>query len=320
MNKKEEYKLLLEKYRRQLFKLRKAEREGSDSAEIISIDNERNAIHNKLRKIAPDIGLTSQDITLDILVSDKDLSGYGLPEFKVLRTNTAMDRDFYVSVDKGESTAHWAKGRVPDNMAAFIPFGQLEDWHLFDREGYNSHEPDELERCRRLAKLIELSKEYASAIKIVSPRSFHVCTTLYGVGLPIDKIDEILLLIKEFRSEVSISKEFFNEQQICRDFIEIIQTDVDYIINRKPDETESRFYLVDRLADHINNHSIKNLTKETVEKINKLLEDSRERARIADEREKIERDMSKEMDRLDHIDIEFPKESNMPMTGRGKKK
>lgn len=313
---REEYEGLIAQYRRKLFELRKAEKKGEASSILLFIDKERDDIHKKLRKIASEIGLSSQDITLDILVSEKDLSEHGLPEFKTVRTDMAMDVITRIMVDGDKKISSPRSEKIPKNIAAFIPFGQQEAWHLFDYEEYISRQPDELERRRRVDRVVKLSEGYAHAVEIVSNHSYHNATILFGVGFPAEKLEKTLGLLYENRAEVSIDKEFFDKEQINRDFLSMIKEDLDFIIDRKPDDSETRTYLVDRLGYRLIECSRLDLDSKTLDALKRLLEGARERAEIADERERIGNEVDSEMIGWDKAEKNFPKEINLPTKGR----
>jgi len=164
MDSQKEYDDLISQYQSKMQELRVAEKRRRDQNVILFLDKERNAIHNKLRKLGLSIGKSSQDIMLDILASEGDLSEYQLPEFKVLRTAYAMDKiDLIFVVDENGNEKDTVSSQallyrdLPKHLESFIPFGEQENWHLFDCEGYTFHFPDEEERKNRMNRLIDMA-------------------------------------------------------------------------------------------------------------------------------------------------------------------
>lgn len=305
-NSLDEYQDLVGQYRERLSELRKAEKNGESNDLILFMDKERNEIHNKLRSIAPQIGKTSQDITLDILKSDDNLTEYGLPEFKTMRTSEAFqDPATLVRVDNKA----WPKSQDNKEFEVFIPFGEQEAWRLFDSEDFIFRQPDETERRRRIQKLQDMSHGDVHLVEIRSDRTFHQATILYGAGFSVEKLNKILSLMHEHHAEISIDRKNFNGDQIREDFVATATKDLEYILQRKLDETETRLYLVNRLNDAwLADFKLDNKTEQ---KLRGLVMDAQERAEIADKRDEIAKETLQTEAEWNKAESAFPKTSEI---------
>ncbi|PIR76807.1 MAG: hypothetical protein COU32_00140 [Candidatus Magasanikbacteria bacterium CG10_big_fil_rev_8_21_14_0_10_42_10] len=317
MDSQEEYDDLISQYQIKLQELRVAERRRRDQSIILFLDKERNAIHNKLRKLGLSIGKSSQDIMLDILASEGDLSEYQLPEFKVLRTARAMNKIdlIFVMDDKGgpkETITYQALSHyeLPKHLESFIPFGEQENWHLFDNQGYTFHSPDEEERKTRMHRLIDMSSGSLQEVEIISYDSFHNATTLFGVACSADDLEKIFSIIREHRTEISISRDFFDNEKIKEDFLRILEKDLNYILERDLDEHETYGYLVKRLKEYVI-HNVP-MDAKMAEKVNDLFESYIEKAVYIDRKKEVDIETSAEMDLIDETERKYPKESQLP--------
>ena len=99
------------------------------------------------------------------------------------------------------------------DVTAFIPFYQVESWHLFDYQGYYFHYPDEQERKKRLNTLISLSGGLAKEVRISSSSSFHNGIEIFGVACSSEDLERLFAIMREHRSEVSIDKIFFDKEK-----------------------------------------------------------------------------------------------------------
>lgn len=317
----ETYNRLIGDYRRKLREVRDAEKGGENRSWIEFLDKERDDIHNELRRLGVEIGKSSQDITLDILQSEKDLAQYKLPEFKILRTSKAMDKITWVSVIDGEGGSRQiftSADEYPEKISAFIPFGEQESWHLFDSENYSSRQPDEKERRRRIAKVISLMKGRVRAVEIYSGETFHRGTTLFGVACSSNDVEPLLTVMRNHRSEISIDKKFFDAQRIDEDVRDMAKEDLENILQREPDEYESRSYLIERLGKHLVDNM--GLAGNVREDIRRLVADAKERAVCMEEA--IESDLAGEaaVQELDAAERQYPKETVMPKTASFKRR
>ncbi len=93
-----EYKNLMGDYQRLYREIIKLERkhplERRDEAvqwEILEIDKERNQIHQKLNRIAEQVGRTKEDVIVDMVRWQKSLKEFGLPEFSVLDSGDMIE-------------------------------------------------------------------------------------------------------------------------------------------------------------------------------------------------------------------------------------
>ncbi len=307
------YVKLIDDYHRAWSEVRKAEKKGEESGYIKFLDIERNGIHNELRRVGELIGKDSQDITLDILESERNLSEYDLSEFKVFRTEHALSKisNIKITQSSGEVLKMTLSDDLPENVKAFIPFGKQEFWHLFDYEDYAARHPEELERRRRMHRAIALMKGDAQAIEIHSRETFHRGVTLFGVACSPQRLETLLRTIKEHRTEISIDKKFFDPERVRGDMRQMLQEDLDYILNREPDEHETKTYLVKRLGESL--LSNKNFLAEDRKEIEMIIDKARERAERIEEGIQSELDGERAVEGLDIAERLFPKESNKPI-------
>jgi len=305
------YYSLIDHYRSVWNEARKADRNRESGLVMNYLDRERDQIHDKIRQLAPQIGKTEADIALDILESERELSKYQLPEFKVLRTNRVLEKKAEISYkDLNGNKIYIFQKETPKEIAAFIPFGQQEFWHLFDEEGYTLRQPDEKERRRRIARLVELMKGQVFAVEIFSSETFHRATTLFGVACSPDLLEKLFTVMREHRQEISIERRFFNADIVRDDFKEMLQEDINYIMSRKPSQQETKVYLIDRLADFIKNDS--KLPADILAEAQTTLLEARRCAVRQEHEEKMENEGEKSVRDLDEAEKKFPHETNLP--------
>lgn len=308
----DEYNSLISQYREKTSEVRRAERKEEDRTVIFFLDKERDEIHNKLRELGKLIGKTSQDILLDILVSEKKLEEYHLPEFKVLRTINAMDAFDYIAVSKnnGEEVIYQKKDSLPKDFEFFIPFGEQEAYHLFDWEQFLFSPVDTAERKRRRDILIQYTDRKMVPIEIYSSHSYHNGTQLYGLAFSSEDFDQIVRIMKEHQSEISIDRSYFSEAELRDDFREYIEGVVEYILERPLDECETRAYLVETLQRSLPYALGGDV--EYFETVREFLENSYEKAIDLDEKERIQKEISEERREEDRTEYRFPGQVELP--------
>ena len=326
MDLQKEYDDLISQYQTKMRELRVAEKRRRDRSVILFLDRERDVIHNKLRKLGLQIGKDSQDIMLDILASDNDLSEYQLPEFRALRTNKAMEKiDFVFLLDDSGNIQKRFRGNdlyykhiFPADLGVFIPFGEQENWHLFDCEGYTFHFPDEEERKNRMNRLIAMAGGALQSIEIISYTSFHNATTLFGVACSVENLERVFAVMREHRLEVSISKDFFDKEKINENFFKMLEKDLNYILERELDNYETHKNLVIRLKEYIV-WKIP-MDSELAKKVNDFFEDYVEKAKYVDTKERVDKEIAPEMELLERSERDYPKESQLPIRDSMRKK
>jgi hypothetical protein len=307
----QEYSLKIEDYKRKLQEVRRAEKVMEDPGFIKFLDKERDDIHQELRELAPLIGKGPQDIIVDILVSDRDLSTYNLPEFKIMRTAHALDKISTIKVFDTEVSRQDLSDieELPQEINTFIPFGEQDAWHLFDQEGYISRQPTELERRRRAARAVQLSAGKAKMVEVSSWKTFHNAVTLYGIACSAEDFEAVLSSMRNNRQEVSIDKRFFDQKQVRKDWEQILREDFEYILNRIPDQHESRTYLVRRLSDHLKSQG---LAPELSEIINIYTEQALQRAEKIEHEEVMETVGENEVKNIDRAETLYQREMERP--------
>lgn len=306
----DEYNGLIIQYRRKMQELRKAERKHEDFSIILFIDKERNAIHNQLRDLAPKLGKTSSDITIDILESDKDLSEYQIPEFKIVRTKNTFERIQWVCVNEGGKQGSWNK-EMQDKIltTVFIPFGQQEFYHLFDEMGYPLRQAEELEYRRRLEKLIKILPVESFSVDIYSDKTFHQGTLLYGLAFHSEDFDRVLAIMREQRAEISIDKSYFKSEQLEEDALSMAIEDVEYIKKHGPGAQETLPWLLKKLEREWN-HFFK-FPGNSKKVVNDFFDSEIYESEKEYERQKVERESESE---IGATGLDYPKEMAMPKT------
>lgn len=305
----DEYKSLIIQYRRKMQELRKAERKHEDFSILHFIDKERNEIHNKLRELAPKLDKSASDITVDILESDKDLSEYQIPEFKIVRTTNTFDRISWICVNENGKHGPWNREveNTIKSATVFIPFGQQEFYHLFDAMGSPMREADELERRRRLEKLVKILPVESFNVDIYSSETYHRGTLLYGLAFHPHDIDRVLAIMREHKAEISIDHSYFNAEQIEEDVISMAEEDVAYIKIEGPGEQETIPGLLKNLANAWN-YSFK-FPGNTKKIVNDLFDLEIHEAEKEYDRQELEKEIEA---RLGKVSDDFPRESSMP--------
>lgn len=249
---------LITEYKYVWARLRASKRLMRHRADIIALDAERDRIHNELRRIAPEIQKTRQDVDIDILTNEKDLAGHDIPEFKLLKTaNSGLDRAQYCKLEGGDilnpqkNKQTYIKEEDLDKTGVelFIPFGEETSWHLYDGWAFYDREPDNLERRRRALSVVEQNPG-ASFVEICSFETFHRGIKLFGVGFPGQNLDALVTFLTIHRKEISISKEFLDETKIREDFIKMVESEIaDIHANADDyDGPENESYLLDRYS------------------------------------------------------------------------
>ena len=242
---------------------------------------------------------------MDILGSGDNLSEYDLSEFKVLRTSRVFDKmDTVLVVDSKNNKKVIDYRYIEDfnkDVTAFIPFYQVESWHLFDYQGYYFHYPDEQERKKRLNTLISLSGGLAKEVRISSSSSFHNGIEIFGVACSSEDLERLFAIMREHRSEVSIDKIFFDKEKMKEFFLDSLQKDIDYILEREMDEYESRVRLLNNLKDHI--FGFLKIDKFFLnDNLEKIFSEALYKAEYLDEKEKVDKEISKEENKLDDLE------------------
>lgn len=309
----EEYDGLIEKYRQKMQELRKAERKHEPDDVINFIDKEKNLIHKQLRAIAPKIRKTAEDISLDILSSERNLSEYQLPEFKVVRTNDAMPE--ITNIFQQDENREYIPFRKEEKerifkTTAFIPFGQQELWHLSDEEGYPMRQPTELECRRRIAKLTALMNNQITPVEIYSYQSFHTGTILFGVAFDPAILDQLLATMYEHRPEISIDKQFFNKKQIEDDMLQMIKEDIEHVLDMEPSLNERKEYILERLKSEWRRNL--NFSTELIEKTNNIFEQAKKEGRELERTQAEEEKENRDMKIFDKVSQQYPKETSLP--------
>ncbi|GEM_PF-6713095 len=295
------YQDLLDDYRSKLSELRKAERRREDATFIRFIDAERDAVHRELRKVGALLGKSAEEIALDLLVSEKDLSEYNLSEFKILHTKNALDQITWVrEIDQyGATISKYKSSQVdiydnsewlPQGVMAFIPFGQQENFHLFDDDDYVCRDSEELERRRRLFRLINLAG--GIPIEVHSQKTYHQAVTLFGIGYAPENLEYLFRIMREHQSDISINPQFFSKEQIREDFHTIINEDLEHIFSYAKD-TEENVHLIERFKYSIISilaHKKENL----MDDFNEIITRALRRAEKLDRHEIVEQELDRQ--------------------------
>lgn len=316
----DEYNNLIFQYRRKMRELQKAERKHEDFSIILFIDKERNAIHNQLRELAPKLGKTASDITIDILESDKDLSEYQMPEFKLVRTKNAFKTIHWILASEHGKKIAWNRelqDRIK-NTTIFIPFGQQEYYHLFDATGYPMRQPEEFECRRRLDRLASLIPFESYAVDIYSAETFHRGTLLYGLAFSPENIDKALSIMGEHKSEISIDKRHFDPVQIEQDVVAMAEDDISYVLQQGPGEYETIPWLLKRLRDSW--RSELKLPAHTEKIIAEIFDSAIHKEELEYERQEVEEAVENDLAMYDRLTREHTKESGMPKKESFKRK
>lgn len=322
---KKEYAILIHEYRKKFDELKKAERKHEDDKIIRFIDKERNEIHNQLRAVAVKIGKSPQDITLDILASENNLAEYQLPEFKIFRPNNIAFfniTSIKYKDDKGKKHKLQSLedksefGNFIENTG-FISFGQQEWYHLFDEEGYPFRQPEELEYRRRIQKISELTGGKAFLTELHSQDTFHRATTMYGIGFDPKYIDQLLAILYQNRTEVSIDKKFLNIKQIEADVIKMLEEDIEYILAFKTNEYQTHSYLLETLQRHYrffykNYYAGKILSEKFLKEFDSIIEDKIKLVKKEEESNELDKMIENELEPFDESEKDFPKEAGLP--------
>lgn len=298
-----EYQQLLEKYKDLFDEVRKAEKERQDAGYRNAIDQERNEVHNELKKLGERIGKNPQDILLDLLEYEDNLKEFGLPECKVGKTREILTKITYIKV--GE--AYIQAKEITKEIEAFIPFGSQEHWHLFDVDDYAQRAPDEREKRRRMEKIVEKMEGKVRVIEIHSRSSFHNGVTLFGVACRSEDMEEVFAFMRTHREEVSPAQEFMGKRQIEQDTEEMLREDIEFILTKELDPQETRPYLVERLRDAIKRVYF---PEETRKKMEEIFREAQHEAKRIQEREDSELAGERAVEEIDRAERAYPKESD----------
>ena len=232
------YQELLQEYRRVWNKVKQLQRFQAEQFLIQEQDALRDQIHNELRKLAQNLGKSNQDVDIDILVNEKDLAEFELPEFKVMNLkNLCFELDKpVVSRVIGANVLHPDQNEITkaekeelfEDTSLFIPFGEEIAWHLFDHGEFLHREADNLERRRRAIALTVLTPA-AVMTEVRSFETFHRGINLFGVVFNKQDFNTIITTLRTNREAVSIAPEYFVAEDVERDFELILQDDLENI-------------------------------------------------------------------------------------------
>jgi hypothetical protein len=284
------------------------------------LDKERNKIHNELRNLARLLGKGTHEITLDILEHEGNLLEYNLPEFQVINTNASFDEINHVEILNESNELkrispkykNFRGNELPEDISVFIPFGQQEFWHLSDNFGFPVRQRNELELRRRINKIIKLAKdkgeENVKMIEIFNSETFHRGTLLYGIAFAPKSLGILLDVISDNRSEVSISGEYINKEQISKDAVKIIKEDIDKLLSEEPGEYESYEYLVERYKEMVLGSNSMNISEKESSEIEEVFKEAKEKAIYLDQKKELNRELRKG----DELADEYEDEMNLP--------
>ena len=233
----QKYQALLGEYRRVWVKVKALERRFADPRIILEQDEQRNKIHFELKKLANLLGKTSQDVDIDILINEKSLAEYKLPEFKIINLkelyfeldNAAVSRVTGGNLLHSELNEQTKINKeVLEDQFLFIPFGEEIAWHLFDHGDFLHREADNLEKRRRALALVAATP-VGFQTEIRSFETFHRGINLFGVAFDKGDLFKIITALRENREAVSIAPEYLDEAVIEQDFLVILQDDIENI-------------------------------------------------------------------------------------------
>jgi hypothetical protein len=295
-----EYNRIIGLYRQVWAKIRSLQKRQAEKEVRFAEDKRRDALHKQLRVLAAKIGKTSQDVDIDILISEKDLSEYQIPEFRLLRIESSgLVNPEIIKLDGGNVLEPYRnkKTLIPKNelsatgLDLFIPFGEERSWHLFDQDVFFEREPDNLEKRRRALSVVG-GNLGASFVEVSSSESFHNKIKLFGIAFSSKDFDILINYLSTNRAEISIAKEFLNPEQVRKDFKEIIENNVDYIAAYDNGEFESNEYLLKRYLRVLNGWQIDDEFKLIASGV---LSEAISRAEEKELRERVEKEVEKNL-------------------------
>lgn len=302
----QKYKYLLTKYKTTWRQIRWLEKNMADPWKLSEKEIERNQLHNELKKIAPHLGKSDQDVNIDILIGEGDLSEYKLPEFRMVSLEkicSEMVRPQVVRAE-GDNVLHpklnaqveLTKEEISDEFL-FIPFGQEVSWHLFDNDYFFERDVDDLERRRRALMLKKLESD-TLFVEITSFTTFHRGVNMFGVVFKKDQYIKIIDTLRLNREHLSVDARFIPPEIIDHDFEQIIEDDVNQIKSYcdSEDDVESIEYLLQRYQREFTDSYIKKIPPDLQNKYTMFLEALIESTLIEKQREKIEVDVDRAID------------------------
>ena len=189
-------------------------------------DQERNAIHNELKRIGTQINRNKNDIDIDILRQQGSLEDYGLPEFIIL-TREDLTTSAYkfngLNVENGKiTTTHDKMLGHPDPFTEYANFPKdmvimvFMVSPIFVSSDYDSgfyFNPKDFamrqERAFKLATHFGF-KEFIGA----DYKYFHDSSMLVlGVEVPKAKLKEVSDYIRDNPNEYRLGNEFYSEEE-----------------------------------------------------------------------------------------------------------
>ncbi len=232
MSPEKEYDLKILEYKSKARAMKAAERELNFD-EVKFLDKERDQLHRELRNLAVLIGKAPQEVDIDLLAEASDLSEHDLPEFKLVRTESALDIPYIYKID-GENVID------PDqndsvlveteedfkNLELFIPFGEDVYWHLFDEKMFRSVPPTGPERRRRALNAINNIPAGLHFIEIHSQETFHSAVALFGIAFKKSDLDTVLNFMRINKEIVTIDETKMDREQILKDYEALLKKEI----------------------------------------------------------------------------------------------
>ncbi len=289
-NLEKRYQKLLEEYLDLWREVRKAEQEG-DAGFTRMLDEERHAKHVELLEVGMRMGRGYDEVMFDILAREGNLKEYGLPECKIMRAGEVFPQITQLIIgDNGEEEMYFGAFQREWMQAVgqrvFIPFGVRKGWHLFDYQEFIQRDPGDKERVRRAYKVIQNSEGKAKFTSVISSRSFHNEVEIFGITCLPSEMERIFTYMRMHKHEVVPSEKFFAEEQLLKDWKEIIKEDIEKIYAYRGNTWETPEYVLNRLLDVYKGrlrHQFLSITKEIFAKEIERAHEAEIEARVEDE-------------------------------------
>lgn len=222
------YPFLLEDYHNLEAKLRRAQKRGriatdeETKAEVDAIDRERHEKHQELLRNAEVLGMTAEDVLIDIVRARGNLEDYGLPEFSILTAD-----DFDATSDTVKAHVDPEKGGTGDIFSrpyglrsgvgsllpkdevvivfAIVPLNEGVDRSTEQGREYEVRE----KKAERLAQKIKAEPFY-----FVDSEYFHTqSVAIAGVKIAGSDLEKVAKVIRENPQEFRVGKQFYTAEE-----------------------------------------------------------------------------------------------------------